>query len=93
MGVFRVLLTAYTHREVVFWAEVDVFGRQIVSKPRRRLLVIAHFHRKLVPTRLRRLLVIGVFRTRLIAHTHREMRVLPKSALKAVLLPRTYTLP
>ena len=44
--VFRVRLTACTHREVVFWAENDVLGREIVSKPRRRLLVIAHFYRK-----------------------------------------------
>ena len=75
IGVFRVWLTAYTHREVGFSAENDVFGRQIVSKARRRLLVIAHFRRKLVPAKLRRLLVIGIFRARLIAHTHRDMRV------------------
>ena len=75
IGVFRVRLTVYTHREVVFWAEKVVFGRQIVSKPRRRLLVIAHFHRKSVSARLRRLLVMDIFRARLIAHTHRDMRV------------------
>ena len=64
IGVFRVQLTAYTHREVVFWAENNVFGRQIVPKPRRRLLVIGYFHRKLVPARARIPLVIGIFRAR-----------------------------
>ena len=75
IGVFRVRLTAYTHREVVFWAENDVFGRQIVPKPRRRLLVIAHFHRKSFSATLRRLLAISGFWAQLIAHTHRDMRV------------------
>ena len=60
---------------MVFSAENGVFGRQIVPKPRRRLLVITHFRRKLVPARLRRLLAISVFWLRLIAHTHRDMRV------------------
>ena len=78
----------YTHREVVFWAEIDVFGRQIVSKPRRRLLVIAHFHRKLVPARLRRLLVIDVFQARLIAHTHREVVVFAKTAFLPLRAPK-----
>ena len=80
IGVFRGRLTTYTHHEVAFWAENEVFGRQIVPKPRRRLLVIANFYRKFVPARLRRLLVIGVFRARLIAHTHREVAVFAKTA-------------
>ena len=73
IGVFRTRLTAYTHREVGFSAENDVFGRRIVPKPRRRLLAIAHFHRKSVSARLRRLLAISGFWARLIAHTHREV--------------------
>ena len=92
IGIFQARLTVHTHREVVFWTENDVFGRQIVSKPRRRLLVIADFHQKLVSARLRRLLAISGFWARLIAHTHRDMRVLAKSALNLAHLPRTYTL-
>ena len=82
IGVFRACLTAYTHREVAFWAENCVFGRQTVPKPRRRLLGIAHLYRKLLLARVRMLLAIGVFRVWLTAYTHRKLSFLPKSALK-----------
>ena len=73
IAIFRARLTAYTHREVSFWAENDGFGGLTVPKPMRRLLVIAPFHRKLVSARVRMLLAIGVFRARLTAYTHREV--------------------
>ena len=92
IGVFRTRLTAYTHREVAFWAENCVFGRQTVSKRMRRLLVIAHLQRKLVSARVRILIANCMFRVWLTAYTHRKPDFLQKSALKVAKLPRTYTL-
>ena len=79
---FRARLTAYTHREVSFWAENDGFGGLTVPKPMRRLLVIAPFHRKLVSARVRILIAICIFRGSLTAYTHRKRSFLRKLHFK-----------
>ena len=80
IGVFRARLTAYAHRKVVFWSENDVIGRQIVPKPRRRLLVIAHFHRRFVSARVRILIAICIFWVHLTVYTHRKRVILAETS-------------